>query len=132
MDDHRTEDTGDRSNSSERRIVSSSVFDRENGVDNLLTVLSRRRRRDVLYYLSERELADVDEVAAAIATREADRPSKSARDAVEIDLIHNHLPKLSDRGLVEYDRRSGVVRWSTPPEELETLLECCRTLESND
>ncbi|WP_255167583.1 DUF7344 domain-containing protein [Natrononativus amylolyticus] len=133
MADRRTEDT-DSSQSTDRGFVS-PAFEREDGIDDLLALLSHRRRRRVLYYLSDRELADVGEVAAAVAAREADleaeRVSDEARTAVAIDLSHNHLPKLADRGVVDYDRRSGAVRWTTPPEALATLLECCRSLEDD-
>jgi hypothetical protein len=102
-------------------------------VDELLSLLSNRRRRDVLYCLSETDVASIESLATTIAAREAsvpaERVSLDVREEVLIDLYHAHLPKLADRRLIEYDRRSGTVRWSASSEELEALLERCYELE---
>jgi hypothetical protein len=114
----------------------SPVGDRRTAVDTLLSALSHRRRRDILYALSEDPIADVESLATIIAAREANRSreqiSADERESVLIDLYHNHLPKLADRRLIEYDDRSGAVRWTAPSDELESLLACCRALDEQD
>lgn len=44
------------------------------------------------------------------------------RTATAILLRQTHLPKLADQGLLEYDRRSGAVRYQ-PDERVESLLD---------
>lgn len=93
----------------------------------LLSGLASRRRREVLYYLLEHELADLESVAGRIARRER----TADHETVRIDLVHNHLPKLADRGLVEYDPRSGAIRLIDLDDRFVALLERCRSLDSD-
>lgn len=44
------------------------------------------------------------------------------RERLAIQLQHTHLPKLADYGVVEYDRRSGAVRYQPDP-LLEMVLD---------
>jgi hypothetical protein len=133
VDYHSNEATDSTTN---LRTGPSPVDDRRAAVDTLLSALSHRRRRDILYALSEDPIADVESLATTIAAREADRPreqiSADERESVLIDLYHNHLPKPADRRLIEYDDRSGAVRWTAPSDELESLLACCRALDDQD
>lgn len=96
-------------------------------LSELLSGLSRRRRREVLYYLVEHELADLESVAGRIARRERGADP----EAVRIDLVHNHLPKLADRGLIEYDPRNGTIRLIDLEDRFVALLDRCRALESD-
>lgn len=136
MVDRNREDTEDRSRPREPWCSSPPASTQRTKIDELLTLLSHRRRRNVLYYLSEHDLASLDTLATTIAARELGIPSEGVpnadRQAVLVDLYHNHLPKLADRGLIEYDDRSGAIRWTAPSTDLETLLECTRSLESDD
>lgn len=77
------------------------------------SLLADERRREVLALLgAEPGPLTRTQVAQAIATG-ADR--QSAGD-VSIALHHNHLPKLEDAGLVEYDSEAETVAYSGPPE----------------
>ncbi|MFC4989982.1 MULTISPECIES: DUF7344 domain-containing protein [Saliphagus] len=100
---------------------------RRDPLSELLSGLSRRRRREVLYYLVEHELADIESIAGRIARRERGADP----EAVRIDLAHNHLPKLADRGLIEYDPRSGAIRLIALEDRFVALLDRCRALESD-
>ncbi|WP_440769116.1 DUF7344 domain-containing protein [Natronorubrum sp. DTA28] len=136
MVDFSPEDTGGRSSTPDRRFDPPTRSERESPIDELLVLLSHQRRRDVLYYLSDHEVASLESLAATIAANEAgvsaERVSAERRESVLIDLYHNHLPKLTDRKLVEYDHRSGAIRWSSPPALFDELLACCHSLESTD
>ncbi|WP_293029012.1 hypothetical protein [Natronococcus sp.] len=133
MVDYRSEDGEEYATTAESGTELPVVGEHRSSVDEFLSLLSNRRRRDVLYCLSEREVASVESLATTIAAREAsvsvERVSPDDREPVLIDLYHAHLPKLADRRLIEYDRRSGTVRWSASSDELEALLECCYGLE---
>ena len=83
-------------------------------IDTLFAMLSDARRRYTLHHLlgSEDGVADIGTLAERIAAweRATDRRDASVADVV-IDLHHAHLPLLADVGLVEYDERSGAVRY---------------------
>lgn len=136
MADYRSEDTEDHATATEPGLELPAVGGDRSSIDEYLSLLSDRRRRDVLYCLSEAEVTSVESLATTIAAREASVPperlSSDDRERVRVDLYHVHLPKLSDRGLIEYDARSGTVRRSSPADALETLLECCYGLETGN
>lgn len=98
--------------------------------------LSNRRRRYILYYLQETRHTDVDALATQIAAWEQDRTLEHVaddhRDRIKHELTHSHLPKLTDYNLIEYDRRSGVVRFVDPPSVLEDALDMTAILEKPD
>ncbi|AGB39221.1 DUF7344 domain-containing protein [Natronococcus occultus] len=134
MADYRSEDTEDHVTATEQGVERPVIGGRRATIDESLSLLSNRRRRDVLYRLSEADVTSVDSLAATIAAREASVPAEQLsaddRERVRIELYHTHLPKLADRGLIEYDDRSGTVRWTAPTDVLESLLECCYELET--
>ena len=134
MVDYRSEDREDHATTADSGVELPAVGEQRSSVDESLSLLSNRRRRDVLYCLSETKVASIESLATAIVAREvsvpAERVSPDDRERLLIDLYHTHLPKLADRGLIEYDQRSGTVRWSTVSDELETLLERCYELEA--
>jgi DNA-binding transcriptional ArsR family regulator len=77
-------------------------------IDRLLDALSHRRRRHALYELRGADGAvAVADLADAVAA-----DLDAARDRVAASLHHHHVPKLSDAGLVDYDDRSGDVRYA--------------------
>lgn len=78
--------------------------------DRLFDVLSSHRRRVVLRYLADVELASVEEIANVIAARGIDDPLDAA-----LALRHGDLPRLQDARLLEYDPRSGTVRYDGDP-----------------
>lgn len=133
MVDYRSEDGEDHGTTAESGVELPAVGEQRSSMDEFLSLLSNRRRRDVLYHLSETKVASIESLATTIAAREASVPaarvSADDRESVLIDLYHTHLPKLADRRLIEYDRRSDTVRRSAPGDELEALLERCYELE---
>lgn len=83
-------------------------------LDTLFETLSNPRRRYLLHHLLDHPngVAEFDTVSGLIARWEqrTGRSNASSED-VAIDLHHTHLPRLADVGLVEYDRRSGALRY---------------------
>lgn len=91
----------------------------------MFELLANRRRRYLVYYLSEaeseeKEVFGIDDVATRIEEWErewddAESPEAAdRREAIRIGLHHNHLPRLSDAGLIDYDARTKTVRnWNT-------------------
>lgn len=89
-------------------------------LDRVFEVLSSRWRRYVLYYLCEMpgQVVERDRLVEAVRYCDAadrDTSGVPSRDAVARDLHHDHLPRLDDAGVIEYDRRQGTVRYDGRP-----------------
>lgn len=95
--------------------------------DELFAVLADPHRRFTLQYLRtvDPPLA-VEELASELVAWEASRPparrSGRDREAIEIALVHHHLPKLADAGLVSFDVADRTVRLGDGPHELAAYL----------
>lgn len=103
-------------------------------INEVIDALADERRRSVLYYLKDRENADLEEVTEHVATREteiaADELDERTMMNTRIELYHAHLPKLEAAGIIGYDRRQGSVRLQYLPAPVERFLEYCETVES--
>jgi len=102
-------------------------------LDRAFEALEHPRRRVLLYCLREQERIDVGELADRIAAQERENEDRAqlgeAAGNVEAALIHHHLPKLDEYGIVDFDRRSGTVRFSRPPDPLAELLDVAEGVE---
>lgn len=88
--------------------------DDELSLDELFDLLRNRRRRDIISYLDASDgTVTLDELAESIAADENDiKPeqlSSQQRKRVYISLYQNHLPKMDELGIVEYEQNRGVV-----------------------
>lgn len=97
-------------------------------LDAVFDLLSDRRRRFMLYCLVDASdgFAELEALVDRVAVMEADVDDEPLTDAlrkrVAIDLRHRHLPKVAEVDIVDYDDRSGMVRyWGQPT--LEEYLE---------
>lgn len=99
-------------------------------IDDLLLTLADEDCRSVLRYLgsSEHAVATLDELADGVF---AQRGPGADREALRITMYHSTLPKLADCGLVDYDERSGTIRYREQP-GLERLLALIAELELED
>lgn len=84
--------------------------------DDAFHLLQAARRRAVLRYLLEhddREQFTMRELAEEVGAWEDDTTvrelTSTPRSRVYIALYQNHLPKLADHGVIEYDRNRGLV-----------------------
>lgn len=103
-----------------------------NSLDPLLDVISNHRRRCAMYYLEANEIADVDQLARYITEVAGDSQIESSDRRINETtqkLIHVDLPKLRKAGVIEYDPRSGTVRYRRPLGALAALLQVCSELE---
>ena len=94
--------------------------------ERIFGALANKRRRYVLYYLQDHNHMDVETLAHQIAAWEEDLPiedvPEDVYESVLTNLLHSHLPKLADYGLIEYDARSGTIRYTDVPPLLEEAL----------
>lgn len=95
--------------------------------DQLFAVLSDARRRFVLrtLQLADREMS-VSELTSEVVSWEADMTDSGTtddvRDTVEISLVHTHLPKMAQAGVVSYDPAAGTVALTDRRHELDHHL----------
>jgi predicted methyltransferase len=90
--------------------------------DDLCSLLANDGRRVVLTTLLERETTTIDHLVSRLAaTRSTDESPD--RTTLKITLVHNHLPRLADHGVIEYDHRNGDVVLTERGKELEAAFE---------
>lgn len=87
-------------------------------------LLRDARRRGVLYTLKRNGRTSVEELAERIAAWQSDEGDETDPESVEVSLVHAHLPKLADAGVVEYDREHGAVELAEDGDDLDPLLRC--------
>lgn len=96
--------------------------------EDVLDILSNRRRRYALHYLKwngeETALRDLAEHVAAWENEvEISDLSYTERKRVQNALHQFHLPKMDENGFVEYDARRGVVRLSKQVAETDFYVD---------
>ncbi|WP_336035109.1 DUF7344 domain-containing protein [Halobacterium yunchengense] len=95
--------------------------------DTVYDLLSNARRRFVLSYLRRRdEPVELSELSQQVAAWENDTDVEDLTDQqvkrVYVSLYQTHVPKLSDAGLLEYDKDAGEVALTSAVDQLETYL----------
>lgn len=89
----------------------------------VFSLLASAERQQVLIELWEgRGTTRVDELSRRIAAGDDERSSNDA-EYIEIQLVHNHLPRLEAYGAIEYDERGRDVRLTATGENLKSILE---------
>lgn len=102
-------------------------------LDAIYEFLSAARRRYILYYLLENGNGNIDGLSIQIAAWEAGIPvtavSKNDRKSITVSLLHDHVPRLADHEVVEYDARSGDVVMGSRFEDVRSFVERARAVE---
>ena len=92
-------------------------------VTTLLDTLSHHIRREIITYFehhADAKTATRDELVEHLHNR----IPETTRTNLEIQLVHNHLPKLAERNWIEYNARSTIIRYhghNTAPHLIEGL-----------
>lgn len=95
-------------------------------IDACLQLVANQHRRSVLHLLRRDSNGTmtfdtlVDTLQSSVSNTK-NGPLRN-REELTIQLKHTHLPRLADYGVVEYDPRSGTVRYQ-PDERVETVLD---------
>lgn len=92
-------------------------------MDELLDALAARPRRRLLVGLLDRD------PRPGTAVPVEDLSPGTAGERGDVALVHHHLPKLADRGLIHWDRDAHAVRPGPAFDELRPLLELLRVHE---
>ncbi|WP_101298275.1 DUF7344 domain-containing protein [Halegenticoccus soli] len=96
--------------------------------DDLFHVLQNQRRRRVLKYLQGREgPVGMRDVAEQVAAWEHDTTvealASDERQRVYIALYQSHLPKLDEKGIVDYNQSRGLVERTPLADQFDPYLE---------
>jgi hypothetical protein len=99
--------------------------------DDIYEVLSNQRRRFVLHHLRQNgDRETLGTLAEQIAAWEdgvaVDRVTSNHRKNVYTSLQQFHLPKMDERGVVEFDSRAGEVELTDDAEDVDVYLEVVR------
>jgi DNA-binding transcriptional ArsR family regulator len=93
--------------------------------DDLFKALASRKRRHILAALPDQSTIPLDELTDILAGWQSAAGSPVGPDEwakVKIELVHAHLPLLSDAGLIVYeDEEISRAPYPEPVEELVTL-----------
>lgn len=102
-------------------------------LDELLSLLTEQRRRDVLYYLAATEVTDIESLAQNVAAMNegvsVEEVSNEVQEQVQLKLVHTDLPKLANADVIEFDSRSEAIRCRNLPQVLECLVDKCHDIE---
>lgn len=94
--------------------------------DQLFDVLSHPRRRFVLDTLLTVETpVEMRTLATELVEWEASAPDRSDndREAVEISLVHNHLPRMAAADFIEYDATERTITLADRTDEVRAHLQ---------
>lgn len=102
-------------------------------LDTTFGLLSSSRRRYLLYHFLESEYGTVEKLAQWIAAWEQDVSPRAVSDEdrrdVAISLVHDHLPRLADHDVVDYDARNGDVVAAEHFADIQPYVERARSSE---
>lgn len=103
-------------------------------LDSIFDLLRKEDRRYALYYLDQQDgPVPVDELAAAVTERHGDSNEEDGRlsefESVELELLHQHLPKAAEAEFIEYDDERGVIEVSGTPSEFDAVLTVAELIE---
>jgi hypothetical protein len=99
-------------------------------VNEAFDLLRNARRRGVLYVLKRNGRMSVHTIARRIAEWQSEGNSSAPdTESIETSLVHAHLPKLDDAGVIEYDRDEEAVELDESARDLDPLLRCTRERE---
>lgn len=96
----------------------------------IFVLLAERRRRLIIEILQESTTPiTIAELAKRIGKREYENPTSEANQSIYLTLYHNHLPRLAEADVVEYNQKKGTVH---PGINFDTLFRMIERAEEMD
>ncbi|RQG91542.1 hypothetical protein EA462_06170 [Natrarchaeobius halalkaliphilus] len=97
------------------------------------SLLAESERRYLLYLLAEGRGSSLEDLVTQVAAWELEQPAATVdsegRQRIYAGLVHNHLPRLADYGIIEYDLRSDEIVLADGFDDIKPLLEQFRQTE---
>lgn len=113
-----------------------SEWDESEMLDVAFTLLSDSRRRYLLYRLADGGPMTTEELSLEITAWERDIPVEAVREddrkQVETTLVHAHLPRLADHGVLETDSETREVVTAERFAEIRPFVERARSIELDE
>lgn len=101
-------------------------------LNRFFEALADDRRRRILIHLQRHETVSLQDLAGSLADQEGiDHHSENFK-GLQVDLVHLHLPKLADHGLLSFDDRTNTVSYESLPTAVEEILDLAADLEETD
>jgi hypothetical protein len=96
--------------------------------DDAYELLSNQRRRYALHHLKRTDApSELGDLSEHVAFWENDVPKREVnaaeRKRVYTSLQQFHLPKMEEKGIVEFDQRAGTIELTPSAEDLDLYLE---------
>ncbi|GAA0198388.1 hypothetical protein ACFFQF_15145 [Haladaptatus pallidirubidus] len=103
-------------------------------VDRVLNLLGKERRRYALYYIKQQDgPVPIDDVVKQVAEWETNPESSpipaDKLDQIEVELLHNDLPRASEAEYVKYDPETRVVELTEAPPKFNAILSVAKIIE---
>jgi hypothetical protein len=90
-------------------------------LSELFEILSHESRRRILMAVGQNNPQDEDDIILESAGDEQE-VDVEILEHVKLQLQHQHLPKLADAGLIDWDSESGTITRGPRFDEIEPLL----------
>lgn len=94
--------------------------------DQLYQALTSHQRRRILYYLLEEQDSTVEELATVLSGWEATTTGMMQRPAdrskLFLQLVHHHVPRLADVGLIDYEPHTGSVQLASLHPQIADII----------
>jgi hypothetical protein len=120
---------GETDRSTDARSGAPGIHDVDPAVlelESVFSVLSHARRRYLLYALTENPEWTLTDLATKLAAWEADIDESTVerrrRDRTYISLVHTHVPKLVDEGVVAFDEATETIAPGPHAEQVFVVL----------
>lgn len=95
-------------------------------LDVIFDILKNQRRRHVVRYLQEHQVATLSDLAEHVAALENDKDirnlTSSERKRVYVGLYQCHLPRMDDAGVIDFDSDRGTIELNHQAEQLDAYL----------
>ena len=101
-------------------------------LNRFFEALADDRRRRILIYLQQNERTYLQDIAKFLADQEEIELHSEEFRRIQIDLIHLHLPKLADHGLLSFNNQTNSVSQEPLPIAVEQILSLAADLDETD
>lgn len=105
---------GSEKDPGQRNHAAAGDFPLQLAENQFYRALASSHRRRLLYYLCETDESTVEELASVLSgweiTPTGTMQTQADRLEIRLQLLHNHLPRLVDAELIDYNPHTGTVQ----------------------